>query len=241
MFMTHKCQNVVRVWAQAHEMHNAGCEVRHARNKMHVSTQGKPHYMMAKGVLSDSTFVMRGEIIGSKDIQMMDSDADEEPTAAPPIAPLPIVEPSAAPMPKPKKKARQPLQVWWFNHWRKLKSNEGVKLGAATKELHARAKAAWSELTAAHQEEFVSIWESENDARVARAAAANMQALPAPSDTDTPTLADQPQDDAVVEFRRLGEGSMQSGRAPDDEQALHPIDKGLLLRALEVGTQVVCR
>ena len=114
-------------------------------------------------------------------------------------------------------------------------------MGAATKELHARAKAAWSELTAAHQEEFVSIWESENDARVARAAAANVQALPAPSDTDTPALADQLEDDAVVEFRRLEKGSMRSVRAPDDEQALYPIDKGLILRALDIGTQVVCR
>ena len=49
LFMTNKCQDVVRVWAQAHEMHNAGCEVRHARNKMQVSTSGKLHSMMARG------------------------------------------------------------------------------------------------------------------------------------------------------------------------------------------------
>ena len=61
LFMASRCQHVVRVRAEAHDMHNAGCEVRHARNKMHVTTRATPHYMVAKGVLSDGLFLMRGD------------------------------------------------------------------------------------------------------------------------------------------------------------------------------------
>ena len=70
-----RAKRILERWSRAHDLHNAGCEVRFARNKTAVSRQAKPQYMVAKSVVSDAVWAMHGDVVVQKGV-LLDDDGD---------------------------------------------------------------------------------------------------------------------------------------------------------------------
>ena len=84
LMRSHRAKRIMRKWCRAHDLHNAGCEVRFARNKKAVSSHAKPQYMIAKGVVSDAMWAMHGDLVVLKGVAPGEEDEDEVVQVQPP-------------------------------------------------------------------------------------------------------------------------------------------------------------
>ena len=154
-----RCIELIDDWIAAHDLHNAGAEVRHARNKKAVTRLARPELMVAKGLISDAKFAMTTEICAIRGIPI-DLEVDPE-------------HPANDELPK-RQKAKtlrtMPLKMRWFNYWRKANAGMG---GAASGEKHARATQAWDDLSDEARAEFEGMVKADNDHKRAQVLALN--------------------------------------------------------------------